>query len=99
MPFFFALLAFGFYYYHMLKYFCAKTFDDVILDLQVEALAFAESPVSNARHAVWDVDAFQMIASVKRRVSNTCYAVWDVDAFQMIAVFVFATCCVPIRFD
>ena len=59
MPFFFALLAFGFYCYHELKYYCAKTFDDVILDLRVEAPASVESMESNARHAVWYVDAGQ----------------------------------------
>lgn len=64
MPFFFALLAFGFYCYHELKWYlksvCAKTFDDVILDLWVEVLI--KRRVSNACHTVRDVDAGQGMA-------------------------------------
>lgn len=49
---FFALLAFGFYNYHQLKYFFSETFDDVILDLWVEVLVPREYLFSNARHSV-----------------------------------------------
>ena len=72
---FFALLAFGFYYYHKLKYFFSETFDDVILDLRVEFLAFGKHPDSNVCHAVRYVDAdqgFATIVFVNRIISITC---------------------------
>ena len=83
---FFALLAFGFYYYHQLKYFFSETFDDVILDLRVEVLAPVESRVFNACHAVRYVDAGQRFAPFKRLVANARHAVWYVDAGQGFAL-------------
>ena len=59
LQYIFMLTALGFYYYHMLKYECAKAFDDVSLDLWIEVLAIPKRHVSNARHAVWYVDAGQ----------------------------------------
>ena len=58
------LLVLGFYCYHELKWYlksvCAKTFDDVILDLWVEVLIKRRD--SNACHTVRDVDAGQGMA-------------------------------------
>ena len=82
---FFALLAFGFYYYHKLKYFFSETFDDVILDLRVEFLAFGKHPDSNVCHAVRYVDADQGFASVEGAVSYARNTVRYVDAGQGFA--------------
>ena len=70
----------------MLKYYCAKAFDDVIFDLWVEVFASAESPPFNALNAVWDVNAGQRFALVKRRFSNACHTVRYVDAGQRFAL-------------
>ena len=73
---------------------------DTIWNIDVsEGFATIKSRIPNRCDTIWDIYAGKRVTMAKSTLSNRCDTIWNIDVSEGFATIVFATCCVPIRFD